>query len=127
MSTIRKFLKKFVNNPFYVFFCISERANLNWIPDELFLKLLYRSNLGKKADLKNPKSFNEKLQWLKLYDRKDIYTTMVDKYAAKQYVTEIMGEEYVIPTLVGVRQFLYAGRFDAYEASNGYHKKERES
>ena len=52
---------------------------------------------------------------------------MVDKYAAKQYVTEIMGEEYVIPTLVGVRQFLYAGRFDAYEASNGYHKKERES
>lgn len=47
MSTIRKFLKKFVNNPFYVFFCISERANLNWIPDELFLKLLYRSNLGK--------------------------------------------------------------------------------
>ena len=99
MSTIRKFLKKFVNNPFYVFFCISERANLNWIPDELFLKLLYRSNLGKKADLKNPKSFNEKLQWLKLYDRKDIYTTMVDKYAAKQYVTEILGEEYIIPTL----------------------------
>lgn len=55
--------------------------------------------MGRKLDLKNPKTFSEKLQWLKLYDRKPIYTTMVDKYAVKQYVAEKIGKEYVIPTL----------------------------
>ena len=49
--------------------------------------------------IRYPKTFNEKLQWLKLHDRKDIYTTMVDKYEAKKYVSERIGEEYIIPTL----------------------------
>ena len=43
---------------------------LSWVPDPLMLKLLYRFKLGKKLNLKNPQTFNEKLQWLKLYDRK---------------------------------------------------------
>ena len=55
--------------------------------------------MGKKLNLKNPQTFNEKLQWLKLYDRKPIYTTMVDKYEVKQFVANIIGEEYIIPTL----------------------------
>ena len=50
-------------------------------------------------NLDNPKTFNEKLQWLKLHDRKPIYTTMVDKYEAKNYVANIIGEEYIIPTI----------------------------
>ena len=50
-------------------------------------------------EVDDPKTFNEKLQWLKLYDRKSIYSTMVDKYAVKKYVADIIGEEYVIPTL----------------------------
>ena len=50
-------------------------------------------------DLDNPQTFNEKLQWLKLYNRKPIYTTMVDKYEVKKYVADIIGEEYIIPTL----------------------------
>lgn len=50
-------------------------------------------------DLKNPRTFNEKLQWLKLYDRKPIYTTMVDKYSAKEYVSKIIGQQFIIPTL----------------------------
>lgn len=50
-------------------------------------------------DLENPRTFNEKLQWLKFHDRKDIYTTMVDKYEAKKYVGHVIGEKYVIPTL----------------------------
>lgn len=49
--------------------------------------------------MENPRTFNEKLQWLKLHDRKDIYTTMVDKYEAKKYVGHVIGEKYVIPTL----------------------------
>ena len=50
-------------------------------------------------NLRNPKTFNEKLQWLKIYDRKSEYTVMVDKYAAKQYVADRIGEQYIIPTL----------------------------
>ena len=69
------------------------------IPDKLYLKLKYRSKTGKKLDFKNPKTYNEKLQWLKLYDRKDIYTTMVDKCEAKKYVAGIIGKEYIIPTI----------------------------
>lgn len=70
-----------------------------WLPDELYLKLLFRFKMGYRLNLKNPKTFNEKLQWLKLYNRKPEYTTMVDKYAVKQYVANIIGEEYIIPTL----------------------------
>ena len=55
--------------------------------------------MGKRLDLKNPKTFNEKLQWLKLYNRRPEYTTMVDKFAVKQYVADKIGEQYIIPTL----------------------------
>lgn len=69
------------------------------IPDKLYLQLLYRRIFNKKLNLNNPKTFNEKLQWLKLYDRRPEYTTMVDKYAVKKYVADMIGEEYIIPTL----------------------------
>ena len=69
------------------------------IDDEKFLKMYYYVLLKKKLDLCNPKTFNEKLQWLKLYDRNPEYTKMVDKYEAKKYVSDIIGEEYIIPTL----------------------------
>jgi len=67
--------------------------------DELYLKLYFYFRVGYKLDLVNPITFNQKLQWLKLYDRKDIYTTMVDKYLVKDYVKQIIGEKYVIPTI----------------------------
>ena len=69
------------------------------IPDKIYLQLLYYKHFKKFIDFKNPKTFNEKLQWLKLYDRKHEYTTMVDKNAVKKYVADIIGEEYIIPTL----------------------------
>lgn len=68
-------------------------------PDRLYLKLLYRLKLGRRLDLRHPKRFTEKLQWLKLYDRKPLYTKIVDKSEVKQYVARIIGEEYIIPTL----------------------------
>lgn len=58
---------------------------LNKLSDKKYLKLLYYAFMGKKLNLDNPQTFNEKLQWLKLYDRKPEYTTMVDKYAVKKY------------------------------------------
>ena len=68
-------------------------------PDKWFLQVKFYKYMGYKLNLKNPKTFNEKLQWLKLYDRNPLYTTLVDKYRVKQYVAEKIGEEYVIPTL----------------------------
>ena len=68
-------------------------------PDKLFLKLKFRLMMGEKLDFENPKTFNQKLQWLKLYNRKPEYTTMVDKYAVKEYVANIIGKEHIIPTL----------------------------
>lgn len=67
--------------------------------DEVFLKMKFLSVMYYWPNLKNPKTFNEKLQWLKLHDRNPIYTTMVDKYEAKKYVADVIGKEYVIPTL----------------------------
>lgn len=68
-------------------------------PDELYLKIKYFIKLKRRLNLKNPSAFSEKLQWLKLNDRKDIYTTMVDKYEVKKYVSDIIGDEYIIPTI----------------------------
>lgn len=72
---------------------------LKWMPDKPYLWLYYVAKLKRNLNFRNPKSFNEKLQWLKVYDRKDIYTTMVDKFEAKEFVKERIGQEYIIPTL----------------------------
>lgn len=81
-------------------FCDSIVKNyFRWLPDKLYLSLRYRFIMGHWIDWKNPKTFTEKIQWLKIYNRKPEYTTMVDKYAVKQYVADRIGEEYVIPTL----------------------------
>ena len=72
---------------------------LDNIPDYIYLKMLYKHRTGKKLNLKKPTTYNEKLQWLKLYDRKPEYTRMVDKYEAKKYVADKIGKEYIIPTL----------------------------
>lgn len=68
------------------------------IPDKLFLKYQYHYVFGERLNLRHPKSFNEKLQWLKLYDHNPLYTTLVDKYAVKEWVANRIGEQYVIPT-----------------------------
>lgn len=67
--------------------------------DEKYLKKLFRLSMGKDLNLDNPQTFSEKLQWLKLYNRKPEFTKMVDKYAVKEYVASIIGDEYIIPTL----------------------------
>lgn len=69
------------------------------VPDRLYVKWLFRCTMGYKLDLDNPQTFNEKLQWLKLYNRKPEYTQMVDKVGAKEYVASVLGDEYIIPTL----------------------------
>lgn len=94
-------LRKVINNPYKIlaFFVMNIRLLNRILSDDMYLKIKYRSVFGKKLDLESPKTFNEKLQWLKLYDRRPEYTIMVDKYEAKKYVADKIGEEYIIPTL----------------------------
>lgn len=69
------------------------------LSDKTFLKLKYWATTGRKLNIDNPGSFNEKLQWLKLYNRRSEYTMMADKYAVREYVKKTIGEEYLIPLL----------------------------
>ena len=94
-------LKKFLKNPYKLFNILAIRGLLNGLDDEKYIRLRFRASLGYKLDLKNPKTFNEKIQWLKLYDRKPEYTQMVDKYLVRHYIKEKIGEEHLIP-LIGV-------------------------
>ena len=93
-------IKNYLKDPVkYGLLALSSRGLLNWMPDSMYLRCMYWARIKKKLNLKNPKTFNEKLQWLKLHDRKPIYTTMVDKYEVKRYIADLIGAEYVIPTL----------------------------
>ena len=83
-------------DPDFRFLYHRSKGRTDSIPDEAFLKRLYRVTLGKELNLDNPRSFNEKLQWLKLHDYKPEYRNMVDKYEAKKYVADRIGSEYVI-------------------------------
>lgn len=70
-----------------------------YLSDKLYLKLLFRHRVGYSLNLDNPRSYNEKLQWLKLNDLHLEYTQMVDKVEAKKYVASKIGEKYIIPTI----------------------------
>lgn len=91
-------MNKFLHSLFRCFIFVWNRM-APILPDELFLKVVFRYRVGYWPNLKSPKSYNEKLQWLKLHDRHPEYTKMVDKIEAKKYVASIIGEKYIIPTL----------------------------
>ncbi len=84
-----------------IFKFFDNRHLLDWMDDKHYLKLAFRAKMGYPLDLKNPRTFNQKLQWLKLYDRKPLYTQLVDKYAVRQYIAEKIGAEYLIPLVGG--------------------------
>ena len=98
MSAFFEKFKKAINHPrkllAYLLCCMAPI-----FPDRLFLKLLFRIKMGYKLNLDNPQTYSEKLQWLKLNNRKPEYTQMVDKVGAKEYVANIIGGEYIIPTI----------------------------
>lgn len=94
-----KKVKRYLADPYWALGCDLIKKHPNWMSDEFYLRTFWRMVMGYKLDLKNPKTFNEKLQWLKLYDRNPLYTLLVDKYRVKDWVTETIGAEYVIPTL----------------------------
>ena len=75
---------------------------LRWLPDRVYIQLYYFGAFHRICNLRNPQTYNEKLNWLKLYDRNPLYTKLVDKYEVKDYVSKAIGSEYVIPTLAVV-------------------------
>lgn len=94
---IRK-IKRFIRDPYWEFGKFIFKRCPSCMSDRWFINVKWLMCMGYKLDLSNPKTFNEKLQWLKLYDRNPLYTVLVDKYRAKQYVAEKIGDKYVVPT-----------------------------
>lgn len=94
-----KYLNQFITDPKYRFFFLEHYGFLNLVNDEKFIKRKFYLLMGKQLDLENPKTMNEKLQWLKLYNRIPKYTQLVDKYLVRDFVSDKIGSQYLIPLL----------------------------
>ena len=94
-----KALRKYITDKNYRFLINASKGKYDSMPDKEYLEKKFYVTMGYPLDLNNPQTFNEKLQWLKLYDRKPEYTMMVDKYKVREYIKEKLGEEYLIPLL----------------------------
>lgn len=92
-------LKRYFRDPYYEigYDILSKYPNI--MSDKWWISTVWQMTYGYKLDWRNPRTFNEKLQWLKVYDKNPLYTTLVDKLKVKEWVARIIGEEYIIPTL----------------------------
>lgn len=90
---------KYLTSPDYRFLINAGFGVYNKMPDEAFLKRKFKACIRNDLDLEDPKTFNEKLQWLKLYNRQPELTVMADKVAVRDYITKTIGAEYLIPCL----------------------------
>ncbi len=98
-------IKKIIKKHFYIYNFVSRIKN-GWasfshafVSDKHAIEKKWKKVFGTKINLNNPSSINEKIQWLKLNDRKDIYTLWADKFKSKDYISNIFGEQYVVPLL----------------------------
>lgn len=98
MLALKKIIK-ILKKPKSLFFSLGYRGYFKWLPDKIYLKIIYRMEIGKKLNLENPVTYNEKIQWLKLYDRNPLYSLLSDKYEVRNFVAEKIGESYLIPLL----------------------------
>lgn len=93
-----KIIKAFID-PWYFWQGILKKMS-QFIPnDKIYISIRYYLSFKHKINWNNPKTYNEKQQWLKLYDRDERYTMMADKFLVKKYIAEQLGIEYVIPTI----------------------------
>ena len=102
-------IKKIIKKPRLIIIFILNFKIFRIVPDSLYLKIKYRLITNKLLNLKNPITFSEKLQWLKLFDRNPLYTKLVDKYEVRKYIVKTIGEQYHIPLL---------GVYDSFEEIN---------
>ena len=90
---------EFVKTPRLIIFKIGIKGWIKFLDDKTYLKLMYWAKFGKKLNLDAPVTFNEKIQWLKLHNKKSQYTQMVDKFEAKKYALRILNEDICVPTI----------------------------
>lgn len=90
-----------IKNPLVIIEKFKFTPLFRWIPDKLYLSIMYKAHYGKKINWEETKLFSEKLQWLKLYDRNHLYTKLVDKYLIREYIESKIGKEYLIPLVGG--------------------------
>lgn len=98
-SYVFRNIKPFVLSKNFRFMSLHRMGVFDDMPDKEYLEKLWKAVMGYRLDLEHPTTFNEKIQWLKLYDRNPLYHTLVDKVAVKDWVAEKIGEQYIIPTL----------------------------
>ena len=99
MNDNLRIINAFITDPEKRTIYLSQLGCYKWMSDEKFLKMQFKNVFGYELDLENPQTYSEKLQWLKLYDRKDEYTKLVDKYEVKKIVAGKIGNKYIIPTI----------------------------
>lgn len=106
-------IRNYLGRPHGWFFLLARLGFFDKMPDEKYLRLVYRYSLGQEPDFMHPKNFNEKLNWMKLHDRNPLYTRLVDKYEVKRFVSERIGSEHVIPLVGGPWERVEDIDFDA--------------
>lgn len=99
--SIQSKLTTFIEDPTILARKLMTKPFARIIPDEMALNIQFKLLLNKKLHLSPPVTFNEKIQWLKLHDRNPLYTRLADKYEAKNIIAEMIGEDYIIPTIQG--------------------------
>lgn len=103
-------LKKYIKNPGMIFFFLGKHECLNWISDKAYIRLLFKVHFGYNLNLENPKTYNEKLQWLKLHNRNPQYAKYADKY-------EVIG---AFSSGVPIAPISYSRKFSGLYGSIGY-------
>lgn len=98
-NNIVKKIIRFCLNKDYRFLILANRGFYAYLDDKKYLERMFRVQLGKNLNFENPVTFNEKIQWLKINNRESEYTIMVDKYKVREYISETIGEQYLIPLL----------------------------
>lgn len=99
MRITAKKIKKAICNPYWALIVCMPKRISRLLCDRTYLRIKFRANTGQKLRIDSPVTFNEKLQWLKLYDRKERYASLVDKYEVRQHITHEIGAEYLVPLL----------------------------
>ena len=94
-----KKVKRYLKSPYYALGDDLIKKHPQWMSDKYYLRVLWKQIMGYPLDLKDPKTFNEKIQWSKLYDRNPLFSERIDKIKAKDWAESVIGKEHIIPTL----------------------------
>ena len=88
-----------LNTPSKLILPAGQNGLLNWLPDKAYLRAVFKAETGYPLDLTHPRTYNEKLQWIKLYDRNPLYTVLSDKYLVRDYISKTIGNQYLVPVI----------------------------